>query len=620
MESMKCFQVFLALLLCLLSARGEGPDDHYVRIYNSIQQADSLESSGQTPQALAKCLDAQAALQRFQLSYPDWNPKVVTYRLSYLATRIAALSARTPAPAAAPTTISPTPQSPQKSAASDYEPQLNLLKEQTRQLQADKALLEAKLKEALTARPAASEPQTLAAAEERIKSLQKENDLLKVALAQEKSKPPARDLVKKHPEPAPNPANTAALENSNKALADANAKLTQQLEISTKLSLEKELLQKKLKTLTAENEAAAALRAENEILKKQVAELKSPASAPKRGQDPRHALAEAQAQIAALQSDKELLRLEKIALQNRVKQLSGGSNVVASAATSAETGRVKQLGQEKEALRAKLDEAIQQAYARKGKSTASRVEELEQQLATLRARLQVFEARQVPYTPEELVLFKAPGPKLAGADPKAGKKSIKELPAGTAKMVAEAQRYFSARQLDKAEEKYLQVLKQDESNVFTLANLAAIQLERNQYEEAEKHLQQALATAPNDAYSLSILGYLKFRTEKYDEALDALSRAAQLSPDSAEIQNFLGLTLSHKGMRASAETALRRAIQLQPGYASAHNNLAVIYFTQQPPLLELARWHYQKALAAGHPQNSDLEKAFNSRKVAENTP
>ncbi len=198
--------------------------------------------------------------------------------------------------------------------------------------------------------------------------------------------------------------------------------------------------------------------------------------------------------------------------------------------------------------------------------------------------------------------------RLAEANPKAGQKSVNELPAGTATLVAEAQHYFSSRQYDKAEDRYLQVLHQDDKNAYALANLAAIQLQLNHLEEAEKHIHQALLVAPDDAYSLSILGQLKFHQEKYDEALDALSRAAQFDPQNAQIQNFLGVTLSHKGLRIPAETALRRAIELEPGYGGAHNNLAVIYATQQPPALALARWHYQKALAAGHPRNPDLEK------------
>jgi Flp pilus assembly protein TadD len=138
-------------------------------------------------------------------------------------------------------------------------------------------------------------------------------------------------------------------------------------------------------------------------------------------------------------------------------------------------------------------------------------------------------------------------------------------------------------------------------------------MEQGKLAEAEKHIQEAVAQSPNDAYNLSILGYLKFRQEKYDDALDALSRAAKLDPRNPEIENYLGVTLGHKGLRAQAETALRKAIQLDPNYGSAHNNLAVIYISQQPPRSELARWHYQKALDLGQPHNPELEQMLDAK-------
>ena len=224
----------------------------------------------------------------------------------------------------------------------------------------------------------------------------------------------------------------------------------------------------------------------------------------------------------------------------------------------------------------------------------------------LRARLAVDEARAVTYTPEELALFKQPAPLVTR--PAAERKSIRELPGGTATLVAEAQNYFAAKQYDKAGDDYLQILQRDQNNGLVLANLAAIELQQDKLGDAEKHLQAALAQAPEDAYNLSLLGYLKFRQGKYDDALDALSHAAKLDPRDPQIQNYLGVTLGHKGLRQQAETALRKAIQLDPNYAAAHNNLAVIYISQQPPLPELARWHYEKALAGGQPPNPDLEK------------
>jgi len=85
----------------------------------------------------------------------------------------------------------------------------------------------------------------------------------------------------------------------------------------------------------------------------------------------------------------------------------------------------------------------------------------------------------VPYTPQELALFQRPEINLTEATVKSAKKSVKELPPGSAALVVQAQRDFAAHDMDKAEAKYLQVLRQDEKNGAVLANLAAIQLEMN---------------------------------------------------------------------------------------------------------------------------------------------
>lgn len=236
----------------------------------------------------------------------------------------------------------------------------------------------------------------------------------------------------------------------------------------------------------------------------------------------------------------------------------------------------------------------------------------------MRARLDVFQARAVPYSAEELALFKqsSPPPAPIAADSPAGKKKSQQLPAGTGALAAEAQRHFAAREFAQAEAKYQDILRQDEKNSVTLANLARVQIENHRFDEAEKNIQLALTAAPDDGYSLFILGYLKLQQEKYDEALDPLSRAVKVNPNSAEIQNCLGVTLSHQGLRGPAETAFRKAIQSDPAYGNAHNNLAVMYAGQTPPLVELARWHYQKAIAAGQPKNADLEKLLEKKSAA----
>jgi len=501
---MKRFAAVLGLVLAVIlpSARAQqSPDDQYIAIYNQVQQADTLQASGQTQQALTGYTQALAGLQRFQKIFPEWDPAIVSYRLDYLAEKIKSLTVQLPAPPqnATPTNTPPASAPPNAvagaapmaanaapAAATDAEMQLNALRAQVQNLQAENELFQAKLKEALRVQPATADTPELSKARAQILSLMKENDLLRAS--------PAVVVT--------NAASPAELPRLRQALADANKKLAEQARLADKLAQENQ----------------------------------------------------------KLQSDAGISRLEKTALEKRLQQ--------------------------------------RQAAV-----------ETDDEVKTLRARLVVDEAQAVPFTPEELALLKSPAPVPAvAANDRSQQKSVKELPGGSAALVAEAQKYFSNGDYDKAEADYRQILQRDPANALALANLAAIELQENKLADADTHITAALAKNPDDAYTLSTFGYLKFRQEKFDEALDALSRAAKLEPANPQIQNYLGVTLSHKGLHAQAETALRKAIQLDPGYGAAHNNLAVVYLGEKPPAAQLARWHYQKALDLGQPRNSDLEK------------
>lgn len=504
-SGMKRFATILGLVLVVVlpSARAQqSPDDQYIAIYNQVQQADTLQASGQPQQALADYTQALAALQKFQKIFPEWDAAIVTYRLDYLAEKIKTLTAQLPAPPqnTVPTNTPPSSAPPNAvasaapmaanaapaAAVADAEMQLNALRAQVQNLQAENEVFQARLKEALRVQPATADTPELSKARAQILSLMKENDLLRAS--------PVVVVT--------NAASPAELPRLRQALADANKKLAEQTRLADKLAQENQ----------------------------------------------------------KLQSDAGVSRLEKTALEKRLQQRQ----------TAAET---------------------------------------DDETKTLRARLAVDEAQAVPYTPEELALLKSPAPVPAAAvNDRSQEKSVKELPGGSAALVAEAQKYFSNGDYDKAEADYRQILQRDPANALALANLAAIELQENKLSDADTHITAALAKNPDDAYTLSTFGYLKFRQEKFDEALDALSRAAKLEPANPQIQNYLGVTLSHKGLHAQAETALRKAIQLDPGYGAAHNNLAVVYLGAKPPAAQLARWHYQKALDLGQPRNSDLEK------------
>ena len=622
---MKWFSVILALVLGLGVARAEGPDDQYLTIYNLIQEADSLNSGGEYARALAKYREAQTALVQFQKGYPDWNSSVVSFRLRYVTAAADALAAKVPVPivpgtnqpaAAQPAQPSANPAATNPAPPADWQNQLSSLGEQVRRLQDDKATLEAKLKEALSAQPGVLDPRQLARAEEKIKDLLKANTLLQVSLEDEKAK-------------AASGADAQALEQARQALVRAGRDLDEQTRKANALEKEKTALQAKLDSLTpssyntAEIQATRTeleqakrkldeqtklasdlakekeiIQAENESLRKQVAVVKSA--------DQGSASARAQAQIADLEKARADLVRENQALQDQLKRASLEDTAKAGSAKDAQ--RARKLEKERDDLKKQLQAANKELKSRKSKTAAAHALETEQELAALRARLEVLEARQVPYTAEEAALFRVPESKPVEASPKAAAKASNELSPGTVALYADAKRYYSARQFDKAEDRYRQVLHEDENHVPSLANLAAIEIELNHLTQAESYILKALALAPDDPSCLAILGSLRFRQAKYDAALDALRRAATADPHNAEVQNYLGITLSAKGQRGPAETALRKAIQLEPHYADAHINLAVIYATQKPPLLELARWHYRRGLDAGGKPNPDLEK------------
>ncbi|MCL4787871.1 MAG: hypothetical protein KJ070_13940 [Verrucomicrobia bacterium] len=85
----------LALVLLTassLQASLEDPDLQFIKIMSVIDQADSLKTNGNDPAARTKYQEAHRLLQNFRKNHPVWNPKVVAFRLKYVADRIEALS------------------------------------------------------------------------------------------------------------------------------------------------------------------------------------------------------------------------------------------------------------------------------------------------------------------------------------------------------------------------------------------------------------------------------------------------------------------------------------------------------------------------------------------------
>ena len=653
---MRWICVIAVLLAALATAPAGGVDEQFVDIYILIQDADGLARS-KPREAIDKYTQANLMLQRLHKGSPDWNPVVVNFRLNYLAERLSTLGAPgaanssvtspslRPVPETVPGVTEVRAASPSQQAASPspaLEAEVESLRLKVRGLESEKTLLEAKLREALAAIPAAVDPAELTRATTRIKDLQKENELMKARFEEEKKKKQspvqpgatveqlrnvleeanrklaleterARSIAEtnfllqaQYESAARLPVESAELAGLRRALESANQELARQRQEAARAALEQRDTRAKLEQLQAAADKAAALAAENELLKKQLAEARPE---PKQGVpiDASRQLAEARAQIASLQSDRELLRMDRIRLEQQLGGKAG--NAVEFAA---QTARIKQLTGEKDDLEKRLHEAEKELSSRKTRVSASRVAQMEKDLDAYRSRVAVLEARAVPFTAGELALFSKPVPSLSGGTTK--RPAVKPTPAARKKM-EEAQHQVASGNIGGAEATLQLVVREPGTNVAALTALAATQIAQSHLEDAEKTLQQALAAAPSDPASLSLSGCLKYRQGRVDEAVEVLSRAAVADPKNAEVQNYLGLSLSQKGLRAPAESALRKAIQLQADYGSAHHNLAVIYLSQEPPMVELARWHYQKGIAAGQPARPEFEKLLQERAV-----
>lgn len=242
----------------------------------------------------------------------------------------------------------------------------------------------------------------------------------------------------------------------------------------------------------------------------------------------------------------------------------------------------------------------------------AQITELQNQIKTLRARLEILDAEKVPLTDEERNMLTEPA--VATSTNNSLDVMISTLPAeGAEDFKAGHAALFQDYQYAEAEKKFMHVLKLDENNPFTLGNLAMAQMEQGNYKDAKDSLDKALKQNVDDAYALMGMGVLSFRQKNYESARDYLARSVKINSADATAQHFLGSTLNNLGQQKAAETALRKAVQIQPGNSNSHYNLAVVYATQKPPFLALAKFHYDKAVKAGHKRNTELEKSINTK-------
>jgi Flp pilus assembly protein TadD len=182
------------------------------------------------------------------------------------------------------------------------------------------------------------------------------------------------------------------------------------------------------------------------------------------------------------------------------------------------------------------------------------------------------------------------------------------VPGNLLSLAREAKSDFDRGKFQEAEKEYEQILAKSPNNLYSLSNLGVVFFRNGKLKAAELTLKKAIAIAPKDEFTHTTLGIVYYRQSKFDDALSELTKSLALNPKSATAHNYLGITASQKGWQEAAEKEMLEAIANNPEYADAHFNLAVVYSTAQPPAKELARRHYEKALALGAQPDPALDK------------
>ena len=288
----------LLIAVFLTGVLWAGPDDDFVEIYQLIQQTDAQRENGRFTEARAGYERAKTLLLALKKGYPEWNERVIAYRLRYVAEKLAADPAAPPGstPGAAAEAV------PEGEVLTQFR---NLHGEIT-QLRGEKQRLEAKLREALTAQPAPVDPKELQAAVERITQLQSTNRALSEKLEAQQAE--RRNLVEK-----------VLVDEAQQALQAANQQLAAQAEKTIELEGLRNRAEAELKRL--QSGEISQLLTQNQALKSQVNELASSTDRGEQIANLAERVAKLQTGLQESREQNEVMLADRAKLERQVEDL-----------------------------------------------------------------------------------------------------------------------------------------------------------------------------------------------------------------------------------------------------------------------------------------------------------
>jgi len=556
------------------------PQETYLQIYLSIQEAERLESSNQFAEARARYQKCLEQLQQLQHDFPEWEQVIVRYRINFCKEKLDRLpktdntGTTSAADNATPVVVAPSP-NPNPNPNIVTNPDVN----------------------GSTNTPT----------------------------------PAPRGIATNTPTPFPTPDPddipllrqrirdlTSQLETTKKQLSDVTTE-------NSALKSHQQELEDQIAKLRADTSGEAKyndLLAENKKLQDQLAQIKTSGMSSDDFKKLQDQLAQTQAKLDDATKQAATLQASNDDYSKQLETLKAQLD-----ASQKHAKDLEPLAQENGILRDIVNRTLRDQARRDaaGRLAEEELKSLKVDSATLKTQIDILTSPVVVLKPEERDILRAPtvqvsidsagGTIATPLNQVPGDYSSKpRVPPEFKDVADQAVKLFASRQFDAAAAKYQIILNAYPESLYALSNLGVVRFQQGNYPDAEKLLREAVRVAPQDAFSHSILGIVLYQEGKYDEAVSVLTRAVALDPNDPKSRNYLGISASQKGWQESAEQELRKAIELDPNYGDAHFNLAVIYATQKPPALELARRDYNRALELGIPRDEQLEKIINPPK------
>ncbi|MBU1523711.1 MAG: tetratricopeptide repeat protein, partial [Candidatus Omnitrophica bacterium] len=132
-------------------------------------------------------------------------------------------------------------------------------------------------------------------------------------------------------------------------------------------------------------------------------------------------------------------------------------------------------------------------------------------------------------------------------------------------------------------------------------------LKKKEFIKAEDFFQKARQKNPDFYLSYYGLGKIWENNKDYDKAIKYYQKALSLNPACAYSHYALGRLYGKMG-NFLALGELEKTIELDSNFARAHNDLAVLYASMNPPNWELAKKHIEIAKALGYSVKKTLLK------------